>query len=501
MEETLRRLAAAMNKKEVDFMGMEYAPSLWDAIIGVKHGATLVYARCPRAWVYQKVTAADLDNADPVGMLIAAHRLGNIEELEWEDISEIRWAYTFYFGVGFLVWDMDESRIRKFTLCNSCRSLLEFTGDNSPFEYQGSYYCEECKEDNFFRCDHCGKYIHDDDSVYIEDSYDRVCEECAETHYYRCEECGDYISENHGDDNIELCNRCRERYYVCCDKCGEIVHEDNAYYSERRGAYLCESCHGNEKDFIHYYSYKPDFTFYHTPDEQGKLPYLGFELESGGLKYCSDADEIAAEIQDEDYYVLKSDNSIPEYGFELVSQPMTLEYHRQFRWRNILKKMSVAGLRSHDLGSEACGLHVHVSKNFMRPHHWVIVDWFVSRCQKQWEIVARRPECHWSEFKKLGKGEKVTDKFGKSGGSRYQAVNFDNFSTVEFRLFRGTLKYETLMATLEIVDCLVRWAKQARVWELLRCNGKIWDVFIKYLQDNAEKYPYAVEYLTAKELM
>lgn len=501
MEETLRRLAAAMNKKEVDFMGMAYDPSIRCAIIGVKHGETLVYARCPSLWVKQKVTGEDIDNADPACILIASQRLGNIEELEWEDISEIRWASTFYFGVGFIVWDMDESRIRKFTLCNSCHSLLEFTGDNSPFEYNGDYYCEECKENNFFTCDHCGKYIHAADSVYIDDSYDRVCEECAEEHYYRCEECGHYISENHGDDNIELCEHCRERYYVYCEECGAIVHEDHAHYIERRDEYLCESCNNNEVDCIHDYSYKPDLTFYHTPDEVGKLPYLGFELESGGLDSYSDADKIAEKIQDEDYYVLKSDGSIPDYGFELVSHPMTLEYHRQFRWRNILKTMSEAGLRSHDLGSEGCGLHVHVSKKFLRAHQWLIVDWFVSRCQKQWEIIARRPECHWARFKKIEKGEKLSNKFGKSSCTRYQAVNFENYSTVEFRLFRGTLKYETFMATLEVVDCLVRWAKQARAWDLLRCNGKIWSVFIKYLRENSEKYPYAVEYLTAKGLM
>jgi hypothetical protein len=252
---------------------------------------------------------------------------------------------------------------------------------------------------------------------------------------------------------------------------------------------------------IHNYHYKQDLSFYQVPEEQGNLPYLGFELESGGLVFCSDAQKIAEHIQDEEYYILKSDSSIPEYGFELVSQPMTLEYHRQFRWQNILEKMSGAGLRSHDLGSEGCGLHVHVSKKFLRPHHWVIVDWFVSRCQEQWEIIARRPECHWARFKKLEKGEKVGKKFGKPAWERYQAVNFNNHSTVEFRLFRGTLKYETLMATLEVVDCLVRWAKQARAWDLLRCNGKIWSVFIKYLKENSEKYPYAVEYLIDKGLM
>ena len=35
---------------------------------------------------------------------------------------------------------------------------------------------------------------------------------------------------------------------------------------------------------------------------------------------------------------------------------------------------------------------------------------------------------------------------------RYVAVNLENYNTVEFRLFRGTLRYKTFIATLQLVD-------------------------------------------------
>ena len=35
---------------------------------------------------------------------------------------------------------------------------------------------------------------------------------------------------------------------------------------------------------------------------------------------------------------------------------------------------------------------------------------------------------------------------------RYVAVNIENYDTVEFRLFRGTLRYKTFIATLQLVD-------------------------------------------------
>ena len=35
---------------------------------------------------------------------------------------------------------------------------------------------------------------------------------------------------------------------------------------------------------------------------------------------------------------------------------------------------------------------------------------------------------------------------------RYVAVNLENYNTIEFRLFRGTLRYKTFLATLQLVD-------------------------------------------------
>ena len=45
----------------------------------------------------------------------------------------------------------------------------------------------------------------------------------------------------------------------------------------------------------------------------------------------------------------------------------------------------------------------------------------------------------------------IMDKAKKNYG-RYVAVNLCNYHTIEFRLFRVTLKYNTLIATLELVN-------------------------------------------------
>lgn len=44
--------------------------------------------------------------------------------------------------------------------------------------------------------------------------------------------------------------------------------------------------------------------------------------------------------------------------------------------------------------------------------------------------------------------------------AKYNAVNLMHEKTVELRMFKGTLKYETYMATLEFVKNLVDISKQ-----------------------------------------
>ena len=47
----------------------------------------------------------------------------------------------------------------------------------------------------------------------------------------------------------------------------------------------------------------------------------------------------------------------------------------------------------------------------------------------------------------------ILDHAKKGGhGGRYTCVNLQNADTIEFRMFRGTLKLNTLIATLQLVD-------------------------------------------------
>ena len=68
--------------------------------------------------------------------------------------------------------------------------------------------------------------------------------------------------------------------------------------------------------------------------------------------------EIANE-GDEHIYI-KSDSSLDD-GMELVSHPMTLDYHKDFCWEKIIHHAVFLGYRSHQ--TSTCGLHIHVNRD------------------------------------------------------------------------------------------------------------------------------------------
>lgn len=385
--------------------------------------------------------------------------------------------------------------------CYYCEREFDESVENYTIDRKGNYWCEDCADMHLSYCEHCDNYVEDENITRVEGNggEEYWCTDCAENDALLCAQCGCYTVPNYGNDDNPLCEECSERWIVCED-CGELVDRD-CCYSDDYG-YYCEECWSeNHCGDVHDYGYSPDLKFHDTEDDfpAVNLPYLGFELEIGGVSN-SDKIEASRRFSDpcEDEYVFKEDGSIPEYGFEVVSQPMTLLYHKQeANWKKLLSDFSNFGFRSHDLGPDGCGLHVHVSRNFMNSWRWILVDWFINKYQAQWEILARREECHWARFKHADGTEKpLKEVYGKSD-SRYQAVNFCNYNTVEFRLFRGTLKYSTFIATLELVDGVVHWAKQVKVHDLL--VGDVFQQFIHFLRTDS-RYEEAVTYIKEKGL-
>ena len=352
-------------------------------------------------------------------------------------------------------------------ICKYCGEVLE---KGEEYEFDGKMMCKACLDSMTSVCSHCGERIWND--------------------------------ENNGSDIFILCQRCYDNHYTTCERCESIIHYDAARYFYDSDEPYCESCFDivSKNEIIHDYGYKPEPIFYGDDDM-----YLGVELEVDlGGESSSNAENILyiANFPNTHMYI-KHDGSI-EDGFEMVTHPIGLDYHKnKMPWEKIFDKALDMGYRSHK--TSTCGLHIHVSRDALGPDH-----------DAQEEVIARIVyfvEAHWNELLKFSRRTEsnimrwasrygieantkiLYDKAKKGNLGRYVCVNLQNYNTIEFRIFRGTLKYETFIATLELVHEICSRAIDATEKEF---ESMCWSDFVKGI--DKEDKPFLISYLKSKDL-
>lgn len=152
-----------------------------------------------------------------------------------------------------------------------------------------------------------------------------------------------------------------------------------------------------------------------------------------------------------EYCYFERDGSIGE-GFELITQPAGLDVHREkfalFLTNSEIKK----GMRSHEGGR--CGFHVHVGREYVTQSQIYRVQSFLNDVRNEALIrsIARRYSGGYCRIKH--EMAKFTP-HNKNTGERYEALNVQNPKTIEFRIFRGSLRYESIMAALEFCNAVL----------------------------------------------
>ena len=310
----------------------------------------------------------------------------------------------------------------------------------------------------------------------------------------KCKCCGCEVKEQTNE--VGLCKFCFDLYsegrYRFCVKCKLL---QPATYIDKDG--VCEDCTSTIKPSCFRYV-EPNF---HSVANDNDKVFIGFELEAGGLEFEDDAYDVGRGVlqRSDDFLFLKEDCSIPEYGFEVVSQPATINFHRSFNHKEILRYMMNSGLRSHD--TDSCGLHIHVNRTALSPMKWIFVDWFVNRHKNFWVAVSRRESDYYAAYTDFYYQLKVcNNKLKDVCGQpldKFVAVNFCHDNTVEFRIFKGSLRYETFIGTLELVHGLVKWAEQIKIHDVL-LNGAL-PLYLDFIKTHY--YPAAVEYLKYRDLI
>ena len=316
------------------------------------------------------------------------------------------------------------------------------------------------------------------------------CRGCLNEQTVLCSDCGEriYRSQNEGNSSIPLCYSCHEEDYTYCERCGRLIRRDNACYFDDDDNAYCESCYDAENDrAIKEYNYKPTPIFY-----GGGKRYFGVELEIDGAgEDCDSAESImnVANYNSEHIYC-KHDGSLEE-GFEIVTYPMSLEYHlEEMPWERIVDKARRLGYTSHQ--AETCGLHVHVSRDALgdtsEAQDATIgrILYFVERNWSELLISSRRTEYQLSRWAaRYGYKDNPSEmlEHAKKGNcNRYTCVNLTNDKTIEFRIFRGTLKLNTIFATLQLVNHICDVAISFSDESMRRLS---WSEFVSHIEEEA----------------
>ena len=344
----------------------------------------------------------------------------------------------------------------------SCRCEIcgeEITG--TVYEFEGTTMCEDCYSEHTFKCEECGERHWESESHWVED--EMICYYCYVNETFCCEECNATLlrRSDAGDSRFSLCEDCRDNYYVSCEDCDCLIREDNAWY--QNGNPFCRECYDEkrEPDYIHSYNYKPEPKFRGFTEN---YRYFGVELEIAlGGEDEENAEEflqiLNGDTSSEVNAYIKHDSSL-ENGMEIVSQPATLNYHKtMINWEEFMKRAIHRGYRSHK--SDCCGLHVHVSRDTfgddsdIQNQNIAKLIYFVEKFWAEMFRFSRRTEYtiqRWaSRYGYEKTAEEVYEK-ARNYGDRYKNINLCNRSTIEFRFFRGTLKYNTFIATLQLVN-------------------------------------------------
>lgn len=385
--------------------------------------------------------------------------------------------------------------------CEYCGRVIE--ADEELLETKSGHVCAECAEEHYAFCQNCEKYALRENMHIVEVGYRRgydpriceefVCDVCLhEENFFYCEHCGTWYDGNHIEsydtaDGKTICEACREDYYRECRNCGDVYHEDDMYYDDYEEEYYCHNCN-NQRGSIENYSYKPKpiiKTTHDQFDDVTDVKELIFgvenEIDDGNDPYGTATDLCAAS---EDIYI-KHDGSLGDNGLEIVTHPCTLEYHMtRLGWENICNVALNSHYTSHD--ARTCGLHVHVGRYQLGAteeerfetiakivvlvwRHWDSIVRFSRRRRSQINDWACKPDLDIRDV--ITSLEDIHEMVRRERSlGRYRAVNLTNSNTIEFRIFNGTLKPETIKATLQLVSNICKAAMENNMHWVLRSS-------------------------------
>lgn len=382
-------------------------------------------------------------------------------------------------------------------MCSHCACPVPEGEEMTAMNYT---LCRECYNSTHI-CNGCNRLFNIDDMNEYHGNY--LCNDCFDSHFERCICCGTRFDLADVENRERMCAPCAEEHFICM-RCGLLFRDD-----DYGGDELCEECYRNEhtenehtETRIKPYHQGADCGPVFRPNNKESL-YFGVELETDNYMDIGKAAELLDDLsRGNSLFWLEEDSSLDK-GIEIISQPCTLDYHRdKFPWKGVIAAVKAGEGKAEN--TETAALHIHFSRSFFGEKHCELYQlrlvYLFERFYPKLAVLGRASSYLLNRSAKRYNNN-LYNKRSKAKiwelqrYWRYQAVNLCNSKTIEIRIFRSTLVAGTILASLELVDFLARLVKKTSTKKL---QAMTWKELEEKMQ--TKSYHYLPQYIAKLKL-
>lgn len=236
------------------------------------------------------------------------------------------------------------------------------------------------------------------------------------------------------------------------------------------------------KTYIHQFNYVPKYIkHFMLGESEDTTLLLGAEIEVGGNNNISSDNNKNSTVKkciqimngsdsDEENLIYSTHDSTVQIEFDTM--PCSLEFHKnKMNYREMFEYLDKEGYKGHDC--ETAGLHIHANRSYLgksRISQELVISkilYILEKFNDEICVIARRDN-DYSEFAGEKQNEdSIVELYGKyKNKGKRAALNLQHKDTIEFRMFKSTLKYETFILTLEFVKDIIDYAKSVDIEEI-----------------------------------
>ena len=219
----------------------------------------------------------------------------------------------------------------------------------------------------------------------------------------------------------------------------------------------------------------------------GNNPVIDERIKEDTVKKCIQI--INNSDSDEENLIYSTHDGTVQIEFDTM--PCSLRFHKnKMNYKEMFEYLDSVGYKGHDC--DCAGLHIHADRKYLGRTKFqqdlVIAKilYIIEKFNDDLCIIARRNN-GYSVFC----GDKCTSDTAVTLYGKYRdtgkkaALNLQHPNTIEFRMFRSTLKYETLLLTLELVQNIINFSKNISFEEL---EDMSWNNLMNTFSDELKEY-------------